>query len=57
MQRNGIVVLVSVALLSVAVLVAAYFFTHRPQPEPVDRYERVHAAEIALVGLMAEGYA
>ena len=49
MQRNGIVALVSVALLTVAVLVAAYFFTHRPQPESVDRYEHVHAAEIALV--------
>jgi hypothetical protein len=51
MQRNGVVVLVSVALLSVAGIVAAYFFTHKPEPEPepVDLYEHSRAAEIACL--------
>jgi hypothetical protein len=40
MQRNGIVVLVSVALLSVAGIVAAYLFTHKPQPEPLSAGEK-----------------
>ena len=50
MQRN-VVVLVSVALLSVAGIVAAYMFTHKPEPdpEPVDLYEHAHAAEIACL--------
>jgi hypothetical protein len=51
MQRNGVVVLVSVALLSAAGIVAAYFFTHKPEPEPgpVDLYEHSRAAEIACL--------
>ena len=32
-RTTGIVVMVSVALLSVAILVAAYMFTHKPEPD------------------------
>jgi hypothetical protein len=53
MQRNGVVVLVSVALLSVAGIVAAYFFTHEPEPEPMSAYDRAvqqaHEAKIACI--------
>jgi hypothetical protein len=51
MQRNGIIALVSVAILSVAGIVAAYMFTHKPQPEPepFDPYEHSRAAEIACL--------
>jgi hypothetical protein len=40
MQRNGIVVLGSVALATVAIIVAAYLFTHKPQPEPLSAGEK-----------------
>jgi hypothetical protein len=40
MQRNGIVVLASVALAAVAIIVAAYMFTQEPQPEPLSAGEK-----------------
>jgi hypothetical protein len=46
-RTSGIVVLVSVALLSVAGLAAAYFFTHKSESEPPDLIEQARAAEIA----------
>jgi hypothetical protein len=50
MQRNGVVLLVSAALVSVAVLVAAYFFTHKPEPSESDQFwEHQNAAEIACL--------
>ena len=33
MQRNGFVVLATVALAAVAMIVAAYLFSHKPKPE------------------------
>jgi hypothetical protein len=47
MQRKGVVVLATVALAAVAVIVAAYFFTHKPEPEAVDLYAHNKAAEIS----------
>jgi hypothetical protein len=53
MQRNGVVVLVSVALVAVAGIVAAYLFTHKPQPEPPSAGEefiqRVHEEKVACL--------
>jgi hypothetical protein len=51
MQRNGVVILASVALAAVAIIVAAYFVTHKPEaePKPVDLYKQAHAAEIACL--------
>ena len=53
MQRNGILVLLSVALVSVAGIVAAYFFTHKPEPEgpsALDQAtERLHEEKVACL--------
>jgi hypothetical protein len=54
-QRNGIVVLFSVALLSVAGIVAAYFFTHKPEPEPGSVEQRIEQEQAAKIACLEGG--
>ena len=53
MQRNGIIILASVALAAVAIIVAAYIFTHKPEPEGPSAYdqsvERAHEERVACL--------
>ena len=49
MQRIGVIILASVALVAVAIIVAAYMFTHKPEPEVPDLLQRVHQEKVACL--------
>jgi hypothetical protein len=49
MQGNGVIVLVSAALVTVAIVVAAWLFTNKPEPEPVSPVQHGKTAEAPTV--------